>query len=75
MQVQPNKIFEAYYSLSSPEEQIKSYVFDVVRATVPRQNLDEVFESKDEIAIAVKDQLKTTMVCMAPKIHLLAGVF
>eukprot|EP00921_Rhytidocystis_pertsovi_P015135 GHVQ01024191.1.p1 GENE.GHVQ01024191.1~~GHVQ01024191.1.p1 ORF type:complete len:247 (+),score=35.29 GHVQ01024191.1:413-1153(+) len=59
--VQRDKVFEAQYSLQNPVDQIRSYVFDVVRSTVPNQNLDEVFESKDDIATAVKHQLKATM--------------
>eukprot|EP01068_Selenidium_serpulae_P007587 Selendium_serpulae@DN4756_c0_g1_i1.p2 len=56
-----NKIYEAYYMLEEPENQIRSYVFDVVRSTVPTQNLDTVFESKDDIALAVKSELTTKM--------------
>ena len=56
-----SKIFEAFYSLQNPTVQINAYVFDVVRSTVPRMLLDEVFESKDEIASQVKDSLCKTM--------------
>eukprot|EP00922_Rhytidocystis_sp_ex-Travisia-forbesii_P029195 GHVS01042749.1.p1 GENE.GHVS01042749.1~~GHVS01042749.1.p1 ORF type:complete len:284 (-),score=29.28 GHVS01042749.1:252-1103(-) len=59
--VRMDKVFEAHYSLQNHVDQIRSYVFDVVRSTVPNQNLDEVFESKDEIATSVKHQLKQTM--------------
>lgn len=59
--VRSDKVFEAHYSLQNHLDQIRSYVFDVVRSTVPNQNLDDVFESKDEIATAVKQQLKQTM--------------
>eukprot|EP00922_Rhytidocystis_sp_ex-Travisia-forbesii_P029188 GHVS01042742.1.p1 GENE.GHVS01042742.1~~GHVS01042742.1.p1 ORF type:complete len:284 (-),score=37.37 GHVS01042742.1:267-1118(-) len=59
--VRMDKVFEAHYSLQNHVEQIRSYVFDVVRSTVPNQNLDDVFESKDEIATSVKQQLKQTM--------------
>lgn len=38
-----DKIYEAFYRLQNPTDQIKSYVFDVVRAEVPKLNLDEVF--------------------------------
>lgn len=57
----PSKIYEAFYMLEEPESQIKSYVFDVVRSTVPTQNLDTVFESKDDIALAVKHELTNKM--------------
>lgn len=56
-----NGVYEAAYRLVNPEEQIRSYVFDVVRARVPQIDLDDVFEKKDEIAIAVKEQLKVDM--------------
>jgi regulator of protease activity HflC (stomatin/prohibitin superfamily) len=38
-----------------------SYVFDVVRSTVPKMELDEAFASKAEIAEAVLGQLKDVM--------------
>jgi regulator of protease activity HflC (stomatin/prohibitin superfamily) len=56
-----SKIYEAFYSLQNPITQINAYVFDVVRSTVPKMLLDEVFESKDEIASQVKDSLCKTM--------------
>lgn len=55
------KIFEAFYSLQNPVVQINAYVFDVVRNQVPRMLLDEVFESKDDIALRVKESLCKTM--------------
>ncbi len=57
-----DKVYEAFYKLEDPRLQINSYVFDVVRAKVPRINLDDLFEKKDEIAIAVKQELNETMV-------------
>jgi regulator of protease activity HflC (stomatin/prohibitin superfamily) len=54
-------VFEAFYKLSDPRGQITSYVFDVVRAKVPTMDLDTVFENKDEVATAVKDELSDTM--------------
>jgi regulator of protease activity HflC (stomatin/prohibitin superfamily) len=36
-------------------------VLDVVRAKVPRMNLDEVFEKKDDIGSAVKSELDVSM--------------
>ena len=53
--------YDAYYRLSDPRSQIQSYVFDVVRSTVPKMELDEAFASKNEIAQAVLDQLKQVM--------------
>jgi len=56
-----DKVWEAFYKLDSPQDQITSYVFDVVRAVVPKLKLDDVFEKKDEIANAVKGELNDAM--------------
>lgn len=53
--------YDAYYRLSDPRGQIQSYVFDVVRSTVPRMELDEAFASKNEIADATLRQLESVM--------------
>jgi regulator of protease activity HflC (stomatin/prohibitin superfamily) len=53
--------YDAYYRLSDPRGQIQSYVFDVVRSTVPRMELDEAFASKSEIAGATLSQLESVM--------------
>lgn len=56
------KVYDAFYKLDYPHEQITSYVFDVVRAEVPKMKLDDVFVKKDDIAIAVKAELNDAMV-------------
>ncbi len=53
----PDQIYDAYYKLELPSQQIQAYVFDVVRAQVPKIDLDDVFSRKDDIAIAVNDEL------------------
>jgi regulator of protease activity HflC (stomatin/prohibitin superfamily) len=53
--------YDAYYRLSDPRGQIQSYVFDVVRSTVPKMELDEAFASKQDIADATLLQLKDVM--------------
>lgn len=53
--------FAAYYRLTDPRGQVQSYVFDVVRSTVPRLELDEAFSSKEDIAKAVMKQLQEVM--------------
>ncbi len=55
------KVYDAFYKLEYPHEQITSYVFDVVRAEVPKMKLDDVFVKKDDIAIAVKGELQDAM--------------
>lgn len=57
-----DKVYEAFYKLDYPHDQITSYVFDVVRAEVPKMRLDDVFERKDDIAIAVKSELNDAMI-------------
>ena len=56
-----DKVYEAFYKLEYPHDQITSFVFDVVRAEVPKMKLDDVFVKKDDIAIAVKRELKEYM--------------
>ena len=60
-QVIRNQVADAYYRLENPENQITSFVFDVVRAEVPKMKLDDVFVRKDDIAIAVKGELQEAM--------------
>jgi len=55
------KVYDAFYKLDYPHDQITSYVFDVVRAEVPKMRLDDVFVRKDDIAIAVKSELNDAM--------------
>jgi len=56
-----NKEFEAFYKLDNAVQQITAYVFDVVRARVPKLPLDDLFEKKDDIANAVKGELTEIM--------------
>lgn len=60
-QVVKNNVYDAFYKLEDPQNQITSYVFDVVRSEVPKMKLDDVFERKDDIAIAVKSELNQAM--------------
>ena len=55
------KVYDAIYKLEYPHDQITSYVFDVVRAEVPKMKLDDVFVKKDDIAIAVKREVQESM--------------
>ncbi|POS03008.1 regulator of protease activity HflC (stomatin/prohibitin superfamily) [Flavobacterium croceum DSM 17960] len=56
------KVYEAFYKLEYPHDQITAYVFDVVRAEVPKLILDDVFVRKDDIAVAVKRELNEAMI-------------
>tara|TARA_B100000953_G_scaffold7204_1_gene6469 strand:+ start:5280 stop:6269 length:990 start_codon:yes stop_codon:yes gene_type:complete len=60
-QVRKDNVYDAFYKLESPHDQITAYVFDVVRAEVPKMKLDDVFERKDDIAIAVNRELNEAM--------------
>jgi regulator of protease activity HflC (stomatin/prohibitin superfamily) len=59
--VLPDRVYDAFYKLDDASRQIRSYVFDVVRAQVPKIKLDDVFEKKDDIAEAVKVELSHVM--------------
>ncbi len=56
-----DKVYDAFYKLEYPHDQITAYVFDVVRAEVPKMKLDDVFVKKDDIANAVKGELQEAM--------------
>lgn len=59
--VLPEKVYDAFYKLDNASLQITSFVFDVVRAQVPKIKLDDVFEKKDDIANIVKSELAQVM--------------
>ena len=54
-------VFDAFYKLQNPYEQITAYVFDTVRAEVPKMKLDDVFERKDDVAVAIRRELEEAM--------------
>jgi len=60
-QVRREYVKEAYYSLENAKNQIASYVFDDVRAEVPKLELDDVFAKKEDIAIAVQSNISESM--------------
>ena len=59
--VLPEKIYDAFYTLNDPEQQIQAFVFDVIRSRVPKIKLDDVFAKKDDIADSVREELKEVM--------------
>jgi regulator of protease activity HflC (stomatin/prohibitin superfamily) len=61
VQIMKSKVREAFYELDDPYSQISSYIFDTVRAEVPKLELDDVFSRKDDIATAVKAELSEHM--------------
>eukprot|EP00877_Chromochloris_zofingiensis_P007450 jgi/Chrzof1/2959/Cz12g06030.t1 len=60
-QVRKEQIYDAYYKLTNSHSQISSYVFDVVRAGVPKMNLDDVFLEKEAIARSIREELTKSM--------------
>ena len=59
--VSEQNVTDAYYKLMRPEAQIKSYIEDALRSSVPKLTLDELFEKKDEIALEVQHQVAEEM--------------
>lgn len=59
--IRPDHVYDAFYKLQNPHEQITAFIFDVVRAEVPKLKLDDVFEKKEEIALAIQRDLKEAM--------------
>ncbi|XP_040370019.1 hypersensitive-induced response protein 2 [Rosa chinensis] len=57
----PEKVEHAFYKLTNANEQIQAYVFDVIRASVPKLELDNVFEQKSDIAKVVEKELAKAM--------------
>ena len=60
-QVLRDKVYEAFYALTNPAQQITAHVYDVMRSQLPTLELDSVFEAKEELALAVKNALAETM--------------
>jgi len=60
-QVLREKVYEAFYALSNPTQQITAHVYDVMRSELPKLDLDAAFEAKEELALAVKAALSDTM--------------
>eukprot|EP00271_Cylindrocystis_brebissonii_P013476 TRINITY_DN3331_c0_g1_i1.p1 TRINITY_DN3331_c0_g1~~TRINITY_DN3331_c0_g1_i1.p1 ORF type:complete len:322 (-),score=59.41 TRINITY_DN3331_c0_g1_i1:716-1681(-) len=56
-----DKLFEAFYSLHDPKQQIVAYVNDVLRSSVPRIELDDVFVKKEELQRSVLQELEKAM--------------
>jgi len=59
--IRRDHVYDAFYKLQNPHEQITAFIFDVVRAEVPKMILDDVFEKKEEIALAIQRDLKQAM--------------
>jgi regulator of protease activity HflC (stomatin/prohibitin superfamily) len=57
----PDHVYEAYYKLANPRQQISSYVFNVILGHVPKMNLDDAFPQQSDIAVAIKQGLDDVM--------------
>ena len=60
-QILDDKIYDAFYKLSSPQKQIESFVFNSILGHVPKLTLDETFEQQSGISVAVKVELDSIM--------------
>jgi regulator of protease activity HflC (stomatin/prohibitin superfamily) len=56
-----DKVWDAFYRLTNPQNQMESWIFDNVRAKVPGMTLDSVFENKEEIAKEIEDSLSARL--------------
>jgi regulator of protease activity HflC (stomatin/prohibitin superfamily) len=72
--VEPERVYDAYYKVANPQQQFKAYVYDTVRNALPKITLDEVFESKDEIAGEIKKDLQPVMESVSGRTGARAGV-
>lgn len=61
VQYQVSSIKEAAYKLTNPQQQMRAYIFDVIRSTIPRMELDEAFEAKETVSQSIKEQLGEAM--------------
>ena len=59
--IKKDAVYQAYYELENAEAQMRMFVYDVIRAQLPTMTLDRVFEAKDEVSVAIMDELKETM--------------
>jgi regulator of protease activity HflC (stomatin/prohibitin superfamily) len=57
----PDKVYEAFYKLANPSQQISSYVFNVILGHVPKMILDDAFLQQSDIAVAIKEGLDDVM--------------
>src|SRR5438445_8648800 len=57
----PDKVYEAFYKLANPKQQISSYVLNVILGHVPKMNLDDAFLQQSDIAVAIKEGLDDVM--------------
>ena len=60
-QVLRDKVYDAFYALTNPRQQITAHVYDVMRSQLPTLQLDAVFEAKEELALTVKNALTEVM--------------
>lgn len=54
-------IYDSFYKLSNPVEQMNSYIIDALRSAIPNYTLDQVYEAKDDIAQGVQQQVAERM--------------
>ena len=60
-QILRDSVFDAFYALTNPSQQITAHIYDVMRSQLPTLELDAVFEAKEDLALAVKEALTKVM--------------
>jgi regulator of protease activity HflC (stomatin/prohibitin superfamily) len=56
-----DKASHAFYTLINTRSQIQAHVFDVLRTSIPKLALEEVFDKKKEIAEALEEEVAEAM--------------
>ncbi len=59
--INPGKLFEATYTMSSPRAQMEALVNNILLGHIPSMDFDEVYTSQPQIAIWVKAELDKEM--------------
>ncbi len=65
----PERVADAYYKLTAPEQQITAFVLNTVRGEVAKMELREIFEHQDSVGDAVNQQLSLRMAEFGFEIH------
>ena len=57
----PDGVYNAFYRLADPVDQMNAYIIDALRSAIPLYTLDEVYAAKDEIAQGVQQTVAAGM--------------
>lgn len=59
---EPEKIHDSFYKLTNPHQQLKAFLYDVLRAEVPKITLDNLFLAKEKLSKMLRDGVQSMMV-------------